>query len=84
MRQRVMASRELFAEALKLPPTERDRLVSDLIKSLEEVEEEDQQAVEQAWAVELEERATRALRGESSGRSLDDACDDVEAKRKRT
>jgi hypothetical protein len=35
--------------------------VRELIRSLEDVETDDPRAVEQAWAAELEERATRAL-----------------------
>lgn len=77
-----MAVRDLLDEALKLPPTERGRLVRDLIKSLEDVETDDPLAVEQAWAAELEERATTALSGESAGRSLETVCDELEAKRR--
>ena len=54
----------------------------DLIKSLEDVETDDPLAVEQAWAAELEERATTALSGESAGRSLETVCDELEAKRR--
>lgn len=78
-----MAARDLLDEALKLPPTERGRLVHDLIRSLEDAEAEDPRVVEQAWDSELEERATRALSGESQGKSLEAVCDELEAKRHR-
>lgn len=54
----------------------------DLIKSLEAGETEDPSAVERAWAAELEERATKALSGESPGRSLETFCDELKAKRR--
>jgi putative addiction module component (TIGR02574 family) len=76
-----MAVRDLLDEALRLPPSERGRLVHDLIKSLEDSEHEDPVAVDQAWAEELDRRATRALSGETNGRSLDAVCDELEAKR---
>lgn len=72
---------ELLNEAMRLPPAERGRLVHDLIQSLEDAEAEDPRAVEQAWASELGERATRAVNGESTGRSLNAVCDELEAKR---
>jgi putative addiction module component (TIGR02574 family) len=78
-----MAARDLLDEALRLPPTERGRLIHDLIRSLEDAEPEDPLAIEQEWAAELETRATRALSGESTGRSLETACDELEAKRSR-
>ncbi len=78
-----MAPRDLLDEALRLPPTERGRLVHDLIRSLEDSAPEDPLAVEQAWASELEQRAARALSGETSGKSLDAACDELDAKHRR-
>lgn len=78
-----MAARNILDEALKLPPTERGRLVHDLIKSLEDSEGEDPVTVEQAWAEELDRRATQALSGETHGRSLETVCDELEAKHRR-
>jgi putative addiction module component (TIGR02574 family) len=77
-----MGTRDLLDEAMRLPPTERGRLVHDLIQSLEDAEAEDPRAVEQAWASELEGRATRAINGESTGRSLNAVCDELETKRR--
>lgn len=79
-----MSPRDLLDQALRLPPAARGRLVHELIASLEDTEPEDAQAVEQAWAAELEERAVRAVSGESPARSLDDACDELAAKRQKT
>ena len=78
-----MAVRDLLDEALKLPLVERARIVQELIQSLDDDEAEDPAEVERAWAVELEHRAVRAVRGESVGRDLDAVCDELEAKRLR-
>ncbi len=48
------ATRELLERALKLSPTERAELVSELVASLDGDEPEDQ--VEGAWADEIERR----------------------------
>jgi hypothetical protein len=76
-----MAARDLLDEALKLPIEERGRIVHELIRSLDDDEAEDPAEVERAWAVELEQRAMRALRGETVGRDLHTVCDELEAKR---
>jgi len=76
-----MASRDVLAEALKLPTKERGRIVHELIRSLEQDEADDPSEIEQAWAAELEQRAARVLRGETSGRDLHAVCDELEAKR---
>jgi|1185.fasta_scaffold111993_2 putative addiction module component (TIGR02574 family) len=77
-----MAARDLLAEALTLPPAERGRIVRELISSLDQNEAEDPAEVERAWAAELEARATRALRGESTARDLDLVCDEIESGRR--
>ena len=76
-----MATGDLLDEALKLPTEERGRIVHELIRSLDEDETEPPDEVERAWAIELERRATRALRGESVSRNLNTVCDELEAKR---
>jgi putative addiction module component (TIGR02574 family) len=50
---------ELEAEALNLPPTERARLVSRLVASLDQQVDED---VELAWVEEAERRYQELLR----------------------
>ena len=77
-----MATPNLLDEALKLPTQERGRIVHELIRSLDEEESEPAADVERAWAVELERRATRALRGESVSRDLLTVCDELDAKRR--
>ncbi len=77
-----MAARDLLAEVLGLPPAERGKIVRELILSLDHDEAEDPAEVERAWAAELEQRATLALRGDSSARDLDVVCDELEAKRR--
>lgn len=54
-----MQAEELIAEALRLPPSERARVAEELLSSLEESEE----AVEAAWAPELERRAREVAEG---------------------
>ena len=54
-----MLAEELIAEALRLPRPERARVAEELLSSLEESEE----AVEAAWAPELERRAREVAEG---------------------
>ncbi len=75
-----MAARDLLAEVLGLPPTERGRLVRELIRSLDESEPEEPADVERAWAAELEQRAEHALRSDFPARDLDAVCSELEAK----
>jgi len=78
-----MTTRDVLAEALKLPAEERARIARELILSLDDDDEEDPAAVEAAWAQEIERRAVRALRGESTGRDLVNVLDELDAKRGR-
>ena len=77
-----MAARDLLIEVLGLPPAERGRIVRELIVSLDQDDAEDPAEVERAWAAELEQRAARSARGESSARDLSVVCDELEAKRR--
>lgn len=43
--------------ALRLPPEERARLAGELINSLDDLEEVDQEEVDAAWAEEIRRRA---------------------------
>ena len=54
----------ILAEALQLPLEDRADVAAELLASLEE----DPQAVEKAWAAEIERRAHGVLAGESEGR----------------
>ena len=57
----------LLREALALSEEERAGLIAELLVSLEGPADDDEPAVEQAWADALERRARRVLAGESSG-----------------
>jgi hypothetical protein len=78
-----MTSRNLIEEALKLPNKQRGEIVHKLIESLDAEHAEEPKEVERAWAAELEQRADRAIRGETKGRDLDVVCDELVAKRRR-
>lgn len=53
-------NRTLLQEALELPLDERAKMAAELLESLQEAEEE----VEQAWASEIENRVAAARAGE--------------------
>lgn len=53
-------SRQLWDQALTLPPGERARLAADLLESLDGVEEN----VDAAWAAEIERRVAAIRAGE--------------------
>ncbi|HEV8431881.1 MAG TPA: addiction module protein [Thermoanaerobaculia bacterium] len=55
-----LTAEKLRDEALRLPQTERARLAADLLESLEDTEE----AVEAAWAAEIEKRVAAIRAGE--------------------
>jgi putative addiction module component (TIGR02574 family) len=55
-----MSRASILAEALKLPMTERAKLITELIDALEDETDDDPALVEQAWAAELEARIARA------------------------
>ena len=57
----------LLREALSLSEEERADLIAEHLVSLEGHAEDDEPAVEQAWAEALERRAGWVLTGESSG-----------------
>jgi putative addiction module component (TIGR02574 family) len=78
----VMARPDLLAQALKLSPKERTRMVEELVKSLDGGGE-DPAVVERAWATELERRARRAVRGESVGKDFGAAIRKIESKHRR-
>ena len=54
-----MSTEEILAEVLRLPRTERARLVEEVLSSLEEQEEE----IVAAWARELERRSREISEG---------------------
>jgi putative addiction module component (TIGR02574 family) len=57
----------VLRDALDLPIDERADLAAELLASLDADGPEDQAAVEEAWAKEVERRARRVLSGESQG-----------------
>ena len=57
----------LLRQALSLSEEERAGLIAELLVSLEGPAEDDESAVEQAWAEALEQRARRVLAGEAPG-----------------
>ncbi|GEM_PF-855505 len=57
----------LLREALSLSEEERADLIAELLVSLEGPVEDDELAVDRAWAEALERRAQRVLAGETSG-----------------
>lgn len=67
----------LLREALSLSERERGDLIVELLVSLEGPAEDDEPAVEQAWAEALERRARRVLAGETSGEDWSSVRDRV-------
>lgn len=59
------ATSKLLEDALKLEVTERAKLASELLASLDAEANDDAEA---AWAAEIEERAARARSGEDPGK----------------
>ena len=70
--------REVLDEALKLAPDDRASVAVELLESLESGPEE-RAEVEAAWAAEIERRARRVIRGESSGTPWNDVRRRAEA-----
>lgn len=70
--------KEVLDEALKLAPDDRASVAVELLESLE-ASPEGVADVEAAWAAEIERRARRVLRAESSGTSWDDVRRRTEA-----
>lgn len=62
-------SEAILREALTLPTRERATVAAELLASLDEPALDDADAVQAAWAEELEQRARRARSGEDAGES---------------
>lgn len=60
-------AQEVLQAALRLPREERADVAAELLSSLDEQAIDDPDAVQAAWAREIERRARRALSGESEG-----------------
>jgi putative addiction module component (TIGR02574 family) len=75
---RMAEVKEVLDEALKLGPDDRASVAVELLESLEAAPEE-KAALEAAWAAEIERRARRVLRGESSGTAWDEVRRRTEA-----
>jgi len=60
---------EVLREALTLPTQARAAVAAELLASLDEPVVDDADAVQAAWADELEQRARRARSGEDAGES---------------
>jgi putative addiction module component (TIGR02574 family) len=60
-------AQELLHAALELPVSDRADVAAELLASLDEPADVDRQAVEEAWAREIERRARRVLADESAG-----------------
>ena len=73
-------SRNVLEEALRLPLAERASIIVELIASMDGAPDAD---AEESWAVEIDRRAGRAIRGESSGRDFDSALGEIAAKHRR-
>jgi RHS repeat-associated protein len=65
-------AQELRRAALALPVNDRADVAAELLASLDESAPTDLQAVETAWAREIEHRARRVISGESAGEIWDD------------
>ena len=79
-------ARHVFEEALRLPVEQRADLAAELLRSLDDDEDEQalpEQEVERRWAEEITRRAERALRGEAVGRDAEAVLSAVEAKLRR-
>jgi putative addiction module component (TIGR02574 family) len=61
-----MTMKELRDAALRLPPEDRARLASELINSLDALEDVDQAAVDAAWADEVRRRVEEVRTGNVS------------------
>ena len=74
----------VLREALALQVDERANLAAELLASLDDGEEEDPVAVEEAWAKEIERRARRVVSGESEGISWEQVRARAEASLRKT
>lgn len=62
-----MQRNDLRQEALALPGEARAELAADLLASLDGPPDQDLDDVQAQWASEIEDRARRAIAGESTG-----------------
>ena len=74
------ATTKLLEDALKLDASERAKLASELLASLDGEVDEDAEA---AWAAEIEERAARARSGEDPGKPWPEVRERLERDLKR-
>jgi hypothetical protein len=74
------AARHVLEEAMRLPVGERGAVATELLASMDGAPDAD---AEQAWAAEIEQRALRAVRGESEGQDWASVRADIEASRRR-
>jgi hypothetical protein len=65
-------AQELLREALTLPIDQRADVAAELLASLDEPSTIDAQAVQAAWASEIERSARRVMAGESVGEPWED------------
>jgi putative addiction module component (TIGR02574 family) len=65
-------AQELLREALTLPVDQRADIAAELLASLDEKSTMDREAIETAWAREIERRARRVMSGESDGEPWED------------
>ena len=75
-----MTREALLQEALRLPHTERADVAAELLASLDEEPADNLEAVERAWAAEIERRARRVLAGESAGVPWEQARERIEGR----
>ena len=65
-------AQQLLREALTLPVDQRADIAAELLASLDEPPTMDREAIETAWAREIERRARRVMSGESDGEPWED------------
>ena len=65
-------AQQLLREALALPVDQRADIAAELLASLDEAPTMDREAIETAWAREIERRARRVMSGESDGEPWED------------
>ena len=65
-------AQELLREALTLPIEQRADIAAELLASLEDTPTTDRDAIEAAWAREIERRARRVMAGASDGEPWED------------
>ena len=73
-------ARHVFDEALRLSVGERAKLAAELLASVDGPSDDD---AAEAWAVELERRAERAVNGQSIGNDWPTVRAEIEARRRR-